>query len=240
MEEDRRATFLLVHGSWGGGWTWKQVADVLTARDYDVLAPTLTGLGETAHLMTETVGPEVHILDVMNLADFRDLRDIVLVGHSYGALIATAAACRMRGRIRSLVVLDGFLVRSGSSLFDLHPEVEGLMSSLRSPNIPWQILPAPGELLGIGAGPALSEYERLSRPMPWASHATPLADDLAALSQLDRHYVRCLDFPIFAETIYTAEREGWRRHELEAGHMVMTTHPTELASLLSDIAERKA
>jgi hypothetical protein len=45
-----KVTFVLVHPAWFGGWCWKKVTPLLRARGYDVYAPTLTGLGERAHL----------------------------------------------------------------------------------------------------------------------------------------------------------------------------------------------
>ena len=56
--------FVLVHGSWHGGWCWRRVADRLEKRGHKVFAPTLTGLGERVHLLTPAVDLDTHVTDV--------------------------------------------------------------------------------------------------------------------------------------------------------------------------------
>ena len=79
---------------------------------------TLTGLGERSHLLSRDVGLDTHIADVANLMIWEDLRDIVLVGASYGGIVARHVADRMPDRIRSLVYLDAFVPENGKALFD--------------------------------------------------------------------------------------------------------------------------
>src|SRR5258708_37041422 len=94
-------TFVLVHGAWHGGWCWKKVVPLLQAAGHRVIALTLTGLGERAHLIDPKVGLTTHVNDVLNTLEMDDLTDIILVGHSYGGLVISGvcAACR-RGRNR--------------------------------------------------------------------------------------------------------------------------------------------
>ena len=81
------ATFVLVHGAWGGGWCWKDVAPLLRATGHDVYTPTLTGVGERAHLLNPTIDLSTHIQDIVNLLFYEDLRDVILVGFSTPALL---------------------------------------------------------------------------------------------------------------------------------------------------------
>ena len=60
-------TFVLVHGSWHGGWCWRRVSDRLEKLGHKVFAPTLTGLGERSHLLDEKVNLTTHITDVVNV-----------------------------------------------------------------------------------------------------------------------------------------------------------------------------
>jgi len=46
-------TFLLIHGAWVGGWYWRRVSDLLQLKGHKVFSPTLTGLGERSHLLSE-------------------------------------------------------------------------------------------------------------------------------------------------------------------------------------------
>jgi Alpha/beta hydrolase family len=83
------ATFLICHGAWSAGWAWKKVRPLLRAAGAEVFTPTYTGLGERAHHASPAVDLEMHIEDVLAVIEFEDLRDCVLVGHSYGGMVAT-------------------------------------------------------------------------------------------------------------------------------------------------------
>src|SRR5512144_2638188 len=85
-------TFVLVHGSWHGGWCWRRVADRLEKRGHKVFTPTLTGLGERVHLLTSAVDLDTHVTDVVNLIKYEGLQNIVLAGHSYAGSIITGVA----------------------------------------------------------------------------------------------------------------------------------------------------
>lgn len=76
------ATFVLVHGAFGGGWEWRKVADLLLARGHVPFTPTLTGLGERAHLARPEVDLETHIADVVGVLSFEDLDDVILLGQA--------------------------------------------------------------------------------------------------------------------------------------------------------------
>ena len=112
------ATFLFVHGAWHGGWCWKAVEARLRALGHATHAPTLTGLGERTHLAHPGVDADTHVEDILNVIRWRELSDVILVGHSYGGLVITGAAGRAPGAVRALVYLDAFAPEdSGFSLF---------------------------------------------------------------------------------------------------------------------------
>lgn len=233
------ATIVLVHGSWGGGWIWDQVVERLAAAERRVLTPTLTGLGNRAHLLAEHIDHELHAEDIIQALEFEDADDVVLVGHSYGGLVATAVACRVPEKIRSLVILDGFLAVTGRSIFELHPEVQAIIDSLASPIAPWQIMPLPASALGIADGPQAERHDRKSRPMPVRTHSQPFRHDTEPLAAMDRRYIRCTDFPIFAATAEKARQEGWRCSDIRTGHMAMFTQPSALARRLEEIVTKE-
>jgi pimeloyl-ACP methyl ester carboxylesterase len=121
MEKDR-ATIVIVHGAWVGGWRWRQVADDLRDRGHRVFTPTLTGLGERSHLNGPAVNLSMHALDVANVIRFEQLENILLVGHSYGGMpISMAAELVAPGPIGSIVYMDAFFPEDGESLNDLVP-----------------------------------------------------------------------------------------------------------------------
>ena len=103
------ATYVLVHGAWHGGWCWRRVAPALRAQGHEVWTPTMTGLGEREHLHPESVNLSTHVTDIVKVLEFEDLRDVVLVGHSYGGFVVTGVAAEAADRIRHLVYLDAFV-----------------------------------------------------------------------------------------------------------------------------------
>jgi pimeloyl-ACP methyl ester carboxylesterase len=115
------ATFVLVPGTYHGGWWYGPIAEELRRHGHTVHALTLTGVGERNHLLTGSVNLDTHIEDVVRVLDDEDVRDAVLVGHSYGGMPVTGAADRRPERIGALVYLDAFAPRDGESELDILP-----------------------------------------------------------------------------------------------------------------------
>lgn len=113
------STYVIVHGAWGGSWDWHLVDSLLTRRGHRVYRPALSGLGERVHLASPSIGLATHIEDVVNAILWEDLRDVILVGHSYGGMVITGVADRIPARIHRLVYLDAFLPDSGDRTLDL-------------------------------------------------------------------------------------------------------------------------
>jgi pimeloyl-ACP methyl ester carboxylesterase len=111
--------FVVAHGAWSAAWAWKKMRPLLRAAGHELWTPTYTGLGERVHLANPTVKLDTHIADVVGMLEMEDLRDVVLIAHSYGGMVATGVADRARERIAQLVYLDAFVPQDGQSLFDL-------------------------------------------------------------------------------------------------------------------------
>ena len=108
--------FVLVHGTGHGGWCWKFVRDILDEQGHRVYTPTLTGCGERVHLLHPDIGLEMHIQDIVNVLEWEELENVVLVGHSYGGLVISGVADRAKERLRHLVYLDAIVPGDGDSL----------------------------------------------------------------------------------------------------------------------------
>jgi pimeloyl-ACP methyl ester carboxylesterase len=116
MGPEKMASFVLVHGAWGGAHGFRKVRGPLRAAGHEVFTPSLTGIGERAHLTSPQVGLTTHITDVVNAVLYEDLRGIVLLGFSYGGFVVTGALEHIGDRVAHLVYLDAFVPRDGESL----------------------------------------------------------------------------------------------------------------------------
>ena len=119
VETPSKPTIVVVHGAWGGGWAFKKVEALLRQKGFDVYRPQLTGQGDRVHLARADIGLVTHIDDVVNTILYEDLRDIVLVGHSYGGMVISGVADRVPDRIRRLVYLDAMVPNDGDSVTSL-------------------------------------------------------------------------------------------------------------------------
>ena len=113
------ANFVLVHGSWAGGWQWTTIREMLEEKGHRVLTPTLTGMSDRHHLISEDVGLETHIDDIARLIEWERLDDVILGGHSYGGMVITGVAAKVKARLSHLVYFDAFLPRVGECAWDL-------------------------------------------------------------------------------------------------------------------------
>ena len=110
------AIFVLVHGAWGGSYGFRKVRGPLRAAGHEVFTPSLTGIGERAHLTSPQVCLTTHVTDVVNTVLYEDLRDIVLLGWSYGGFVVTGALEHVGDRVAHLVFLDAFVPGDGDSV----------------------------------------------------------------------------------------------------------------------------
>ena len=143
-------TFVLVHGAWHGGWCWTRVARKLRAAGHEVHTPTLTGLGERAHLLTRDVDLDTHIADILGLFEAEEIEDAVLCGHSYAGMVITDVADRIADRLRAIVYLDAFVPDHGQSLFDLYGEdrTADARALAASDGDGWRMPPRPAAYFG--------------------------------------------------------------------------------------------
>ena len=233
------ATFLVAHGGWSAGWVWKKMRSRLEQRGHMLFVPTHTGLGERLHLATPEIGLGTHIADVLGVIEFEDLRDVILVGHSYGGMVATGVADRAADRVSQLVYLDAFVPRSGQSLFDLQtPELRARMrDKARESGDGWRVPPNPTPPDTSEADVAWIRPRRMMQPLRCFEEPLQLEGHAA---HLPRSYIYCQraapgdGFRPFAE--HARSDPDWRYYELDASHSPHVTAPDALAELLDRIA----
>jgi pimeloyl-ACP methyl ester carboxylesterase len=226
---ERRDPFVLVHGAGHGGWCWVRVARLLRAAGHEVFTPTLTGLGERAHLLTEDVGPATMVQDVVAVLENEELRDVVLVGHSFGALVALGVADRVPHRLRRIVLLDGLVVEPGASGFDgVPPEVvEERVASAKVSPTGLAFGPIPAAVVGLSEPDDLAWVDRRLTPQPLRSYTESfgLRDPLG--NGVPITYICCTDppYPTLRSGHAIVRREGWEWRELATGHDAMISAP---------------
>ena len=227
-------TFVLVHGAWHGGWCWARVARNLRDIGHDVYTPTLTGLGERAHLARPEIDLATHVQDVVALLETEELRHVVLVGHSYGGMVITGVAALVAARIAHLVYLDALVPKSGQSALDLLPPElgEALRAGARDRGDGWQVPPFPPERFGVTSAKDTEWLTRRLVPQPLRTFEQPSAAEVP--SKLKRTYVYCGKpaSGAFDQFRCLQDDRGWRFHELATGHDAMVTAAREVTMLL--------
>jgi pimeloyl-ACP methyl ester carboxylesterase len=229
------AIFVLAHGAWSAAWAWKKVRPLLRARGHELYAPTLTGLGERGHHASPAVDLETHISDVVAVLDYEDLRDVILIGHSYGGMVATGVADRVPERLRQLIYLDAFVPTEGKCLLDYLSRdfrahmVENAADGWRVPANPIPPDTSPEDVAWI-------EPRRLTQPLRTFQQPVRLKH---GETTLPRSYIYCRLAPLgdpFRQFAERAKREGWRYFELDASHSPNVTAPAALTELLAEVA----
>jgi pimeloyl-ACP methyl ester carboxylesterase len=228
-------TFLVCHGAWSAGWAWKKMHPLMAAAGHRLVTPTYTGLGEREHLANPSIDLETHIADVLNVIKYEDLRDIVLIGHSYGGMVATGVADRARDRITQLIYLDAFVPDDGQSLLDLNEPVRARMMELAKSGDGWRMPPNPTPPDTAAADLEWLSERRVNQPVKCFEMPLKLRGALS----LPRSYIYALratpadTFRRFAER--AKSEPGWRYYEIDASHSPHVTAPDALMALLQGI-----
>lgn len=232
------ATFLVAHGAWSAGWAWKKMRPLLRARGHELFTPSHTGLGERSHLATQDVDLETHVADILGVLQFEDLKDVTLIGHSYGGMVATGVADRAADRIARLVYLDAFVPRNGQSAMDvLGPERRAQINEgVRTAGGGWRMPPSQMPPDTSEADAAWANPRRVMQPLKTFLQPIRLT---GAVDNIPRTFIYCKrarpddGFRQFAERART--EAGWKLFEIDASHNPHITAPALLAELLDKI-----
>jgi pimeloyl-ACP methyl ester carboxylesterase len=233
-------TIVLLHGSWHGSWCWQKVRPLLLQAGYDTLAPTLTGQAERAGYGSLSVGLRSHTEEVARLLEFNDLKNVVLVGHSYAGAIISGVAETMASRIKRLVYLDAFVMNDGEAAFDFFPPgVPDFFRNLATSGNGWGVPALPAEDFIGPSAPAADKdlLTRLLTPLPVNTHSEKLVAPTAKWATLPKTYISCLRFPnLDAIKTRVKAQTGWQYKEIDTYHDCMITTPDTLANLIIEAA----
>ena len=231
------ATFLVAHGAWSAAWAWKKMRPLLRERGHELFTPTHTGLGERSHLASPDIDLETHIADNLGVLEFEDLRNVILIGHSYGGMVATGIADRARERIGKLVYIDALAPKDGDSVFSLTPERRtAMVDAAAKTGDGWKMPANPMPPDTPEADLAWAMPRRVPQPIKTFEQKLRLRNGELTLP---RHFIYCTRRPPddrFRQFYERAKREGWGHDEIDASHNPHITAPVALAALLDGIA----
>lgn len=219
-----KPTFVIVHGAWGGGWDWRTVDSLLTKDGYKVVRVTLTGLGERRHLSSPNVGLYTHIDDVVNKILWDDMKDVVLLGHSYGGMVITGVADRVPERIKRLIYLDAMLPDSGESVRSLQGADSAFITQLRRGDYTVPTWVQDTTVVPRDVPMSLKTFTDTLRLVNPAGRKVPASYILTFEPQVNPD-----PFQRFADR---AAKRGWPVFRMPADHIPERTNPTGLVAQL--------
>ncbi|MBU6259431.1 MAG: alpha/beta hydrolase [Burkholderiales bacterium] len=245
-EAPRLTPIVLIHGAWGGAWIWRRVLAPLRAAGHEVHAVTLTGDGERAHLRRREIRLADHVADVVALVAAEELEGVLLVGHSYGGMVATGAADRLlerrAGAVQGLIYVDAMVPLPGEGWGQKHgPEIVAARTAAAQAND--GALPAPDPADFGLAGADRDWLLRRQVPHPFGPYRDPLAFDGARWAALPRAFIDCVA-PAYPTIAAMRERvralPGFEVVTMATGHCPMVSSPQELVRHLLALAQRMA
>ncbi|MCI0143030.1 alpha/beta fold hydrolase [Arthrobacter bambusae] len=234
--------FVLLHGGRHGGWCWGPVASRLRRRGFDVLTPTLTGLGDRSHLLDPSIGLDTHVQDLVATFEYEDLTDSILVAHSYGGVVASAAMEKIADRVRFMVYVDALIPRAGESVFDLvgPQRAAAIEENARNHGHGWTVPVSDASYYGITDPDIIAWVNSKLTPQPIKTYRDPVGSTERAWSHPGM-FVECL--PTRAEPFVldrardrsVRDEKFWYR-TLEGTHEAPLTNPDGTLEILLEAA----
>lgn len=239
-------TFVLAHGTWHGGWAWRDVRNLLEDQGHRVFTPTLTGCGEREHLSSPDIGLETHITDLTNVVRFEELDDIVMVGHSFTGVAMTGVVDRFKDRIRHVVYFDAIVpseTRRAGIPRDADGRLPAWFEARRKQFIDgykmdmWVDYPL--KMLLPEDHPQAARVRRLITTHPMRSWTDELVLENGGWADVPRSFIHCVgqQYRMSSEKMVGPARgPGWNFVELDIPRDGMITHPEIVAKTLIEIA----
>jgi pimeloyl-ACP methyl ester carboxylesterase len=237
--ERAMTTYVLVHGAWGGAHGFRHVRRLLHAAGHEVFTPSLTGVGERAHLTGPQVGLATHVLDVVNTVLYEDLDEIALVGYSYGGFVVTGTIDHIGERVAHLVFVDAFVPHDGDTLIGLAGRPPPGRITLREE---W-LVPAPPRDYDDPDEAAFADARRTPQPLRCFTEPVHLSRPLEEFP-FTRTFVKATaDLPnapgavaFWAAADRARQSPAWRYREIATNHMIPSNRPDELVEVLLEVA----
>lgn len=228
QNNNKKETFVIVHGAYGGSHNFKGVDSILTARNKTVYRPCLTGLGEKVHLSSPKVGLQTHILDVINKILYEDINDVILVGHSYSGMVITGVADSIPKRIKKLIYLDATIPYDGETLCSSLGDDEENVKK-------WFEGHLKDGLIYLDSENFNKKYPPKDEGQPYKTFTDTIKLDNKLAEKIPTSFIDCGD-KYFAKR---AKSKNWPVYKLGNDHNVQWSDPNGLVDLLINIANKK-
>jgi pimeloyl-ACP methyl ester carboxylesterase len=243
---DHLSTIVLVHCAWAGAWIWRDIVAGLRQAGHTVHVPTLSGMGELAHMADPGIDLDTHIADVVALLTREDLHQVHLVGWSYGGLVISGVAERVPERLAQLIYLDATVATDGQSGNDAEltspEEVAALEVSGVTVGLPGFFTHAAsaGWLADRMPDQAVRTWTLANfTPQPMATYTQPLSLTNPAAARIPHTYIFCTEGKGNASidhSVRTLERvsqdPAWRVVQVEDTHMAPVNNPAAMTATL--------
>ena len=237
------ATFALVPGAWGGAWAWQWLVPHLRDRGHEVHSVALSGLGERVDLAHAGITLDTHITDVVTALAFADLRDVILVGTSYGGMIIAGVTDQVPERLAQVIYLDATVPADGQSFYDawlggaeMQASEQQEAEAAGTPGF----LPPPVGWIEEAVADAAIRTVMLTRltPHPLATWTQPIRLTNPNAARVPHTYICCTvtsepDPPYL--TRIRADPD-WNYVEIPFDHLAPVTAPRETAMALAALA----
>jgi len=222
-------TYVLIHGAWSGGWDYAKVDSILTAEGDRVFRPTLTGVGERAHLSNARVNLTTYITDVINVIRFENLHNVILVGHSFGGMVISGVAEQIPERIRQLIYLDAMVPNDGESAKAVCGE---LWEAMMKQNIRDSVMAYP-----FGTPKPTPPHDI---PQPLKTFTEPLRISNSQAKKIPAAFVLMTrngksDADKDKMGVARARARNWKVYTLEGGHYAMREQPGNLVKKFEEV-----
>lgn len=241
------ATFVLIHGSWHGGWCFDPVRAILEAEGHEVIAPDLPGMGgDGAALNAVTLAGWAEF--AAGLCRAARQQPVILAGHSRGGLVVSQTAELAPDAIDGLVYLCAMMLPDGMS--------RAAFKQLEGPNTDFDAIISPvfeGAGTVIDASRAAPVFAQLSPPdlvaaamarlvaEPHGPRSAPLQLTPGRFGSRPRTYIECTQdrtIPIASQRRMQALVPGAAVVTLDADHSPYLSRPQQVAAALIAAAAR--
>ncbi|MGH7934953.1 MAG: alpha/beta fold hydrolase [Candidatus Binataceae bacterium] len=238
--------YVLIHGAWHGAWCWEAVMRELERNGQRAFAVDLPGHGANS-CDPANVTRAAYIESVVSFIERRDLRNVVLVGHSLGGITIPGVAARIPRRMKRVVFVSALVIEDGATTGD---ETVSRMGSHVS------------EIRGLAEGaPAFTMAPERFRsafiqdgsrdlqdfvyaglvPEPAAPMREPMRMKEFHQLNLPTSYLICEDDLVFDDPRiwhpgFSNRLKNPTTRSIKSGHELMFTKPVECARALIDLA----